>query len=128
MVHSVFSAGRRGPAVARSTADAVKSPATIRRRLDRVTLGLCLGGVLPGMAGCAVGTVMPYRQAVAVALSALWWGIYLGGFGAALGAIIAEFTDRTRAVRLPGPDDARHALPLAAEPLQTNRLPPDFDN
>jgi hypothetical protein len=58
------------------------------------------------MAGCTLGTLMPYRQPVAVALSALWWGLYFGGFGAAIGAIVAEFTGRTKGLRLPGPEEA----------------------
>ena len=89
-----------------ATPDDGQSPGTIRRRFDRVLLGLCLGGAVLGIAGCALGTLMPYRQPVAVALSALWWGIYLGGFGAAIGVIVAEFSGRTRGSRRPGPDDA----------------------
>jgi hypothetical protein len=40
---------------------------------------------------------MPYHHPVAVVLSALWWGIYLGCFGASVGALIAWFTERAPA-------------------------------
>jgi hypothetical protein len=40
---------------------------------------------------------MPYRQPVAVAISVLWWGVYLGSFGASIGALIALFTKSTPA-------------------------------
>jgi hypothetical protein len=68
-----------------------------RRRFDRVTLGLWLGGVVLGTAGCIVGACMPYRHPVAVTLSVLWWGIYLGCFGACIGALLGLLTKRNPA-------------------------------
>jgi hypothetical protein len=38
------------------------------------------------MAGCILGASMPYRHPVGVTISLLWWGFYLGCFGACLGA------------------------------------------
>jgi hypothetical protein len=66
-----------------------------RRRSDRVTLGFLAGGLALGTAGCILGACMPYARPVAVALSVLWWGLYLGCFGASLGALLALFTERT---------------------------------
>jgi hypothetical protein len=41
---------------------------------------------------------MPYHLPVAVVISTLWWGIYIGCFGASIGALIALFTERTPAL------------------------------
>jgi hypothetical protein len=60
-------------------------------------MGFWLGGVVLGTAGCLLGAFMPYRQPVAVAVSVLWWGVYLGSFGASVGALIALFTENTPA-------------------------------
>ena len=70
-----------------------KSPAR-SPRFARSTIGFWLGGVLLGTGGCILGLCMPYHHPVAVVLSALWWGIYLGCFGASVGALIALFTER----------------------------------
>jgi hypothetical protein len=40
---------------------------------------------------------MPYRHPVAVAVSVLWWGIYLGCFGGSVGALVALLTERAPA-------------------------------
>jgi hypothetical protein len=69
------------------------------RRLDRVALGFWLGALALGAAGCMLGARVPCRHPVAWAVSVLWWGIYLGCFGASLGALVAVVTDRTRADR-----------------------------
>jgi hypothetical protein len=66
-----------------------------RRRFDRVSLGLRIGGLTAGAAGCLLGAGMPYAHPVAVAVSVLWWGLYLGCFGASLGALLALCTERT---------------------------------
>jgi hypothetical protein len=68
-----------------------------RLRLDRVTLGLRIGGLTAGAAGCLLGACLPYERSVAVALSVFWWGLYLGCFGASLGALLALGTQRTAA-------------------------------
>jgi hypothetical protein len=47
-----------------------------------------LAGVL-GTAGCVLGVCMPYHHPVAVVISALWWGTYLGWLGGSVGALIA---------------------------------------
>jgi hypothetical protein len=57
-----------------------KSPAR-GPRLDRLTIGFWLGGGVLGMGGCILGVCMPYHHPVAVMISALWWGIYLGCLG-----------------------------------------------
>jgi hypothetical protein len=66
-------------------------------RLARPLIGFWVGGGLLGTAGCILGVCMPYQHPVAVVLSALWWGIYLGCFGASVGALIAVFTERAPA-------------------------------
>jgi hypothetical protein len=48
---------------------------------------------------------MPYRGPVAVALSALWWGIYFGVFGAVIGATVAQLTVGRWASRRPTPHE-----------------------
>ena len=57
-----------------------------RRRFDGVTLGLCLGALVLGTAGCIFGALMPYRHPVALTISIVWWGIYIGCLGACIGA------------------------------------------
>jgi hypothetical protein len=64
------------------------------RRFDRVSLGLSLGGAAFGTAGCIIGGCMPYHHPVAIAISVIWWGIYLGCFGASLGTLFGLFTQR----------------------------------
>jgi hypothetical protein len=57
-----------------------------RRRFDRVGIGFWLGGIALGTVGFIVGACMPYRHPAGVTISVLWWGIYLGCFGASIGA------------------------------------------
>jgi formyltetrahydrofolate deformylase len=76
----------------RQQAKAVAIPA--RRRFNSVTVGLCLGGLVLGTAGCILGAVMPYRHPVGVAISVLWWGFYCGCLGASIGALIGQLMRR----------------------------------
>jgi hypothetical protein len=62
-----------------------------------LTIGFGLGGGLLGTAGCILGVYMPYHHPVAVVISALWWGIYLGCLGASVGALIVRLTERAQA-------------------------------
>ena len=73
-----------------------KSPAR-GPRLDRLTIGFWLGGGVLGMGGCILGVCMPYHHLVALMISALWWGFYLGCFGGSVGGLIARFTERAPA-------------------------------
>jgi hypothetical protein len=73
-------------------------------RFSPVTIGFWLGGAGMGTGGCLLGALMPYRHPVAVAVSVLWWGIYLGCFGASVGALIALFTERAPAPASRGVD------------------------
>jgi hypothetical protein len=72
-----------------------KPPAakTLRHRLNRTT-GFSLGGVILGAAGCLFGASMPYQHPVGMAVSVMWWGIYLGCFGASLGALLGMWAER----------------------------------
>jgi hypothetical protein len=63
-------------------------------RFSPVTIGFWLGGVGLGTGGCLLGAWMPYRHPVAVALSVLWWGLYLGCLGAWVGALVGALTGR----------------------------------
>jgi len=73
-----------------------------RPGFDRVVIGLCLGGLVLGAAGCILGALMPYRHPVAVTMSMVWWGVYCGCFGASIGALIARLTRRASAVPCQG--------------------------
>jgi hypothetical protein len=75
-----------------------------RPRFARATIGFWLGGGLLGAAGCALGVYVPYHDPVAVVISALWWGIYLGCLGGSVGALIAWFSERPSAPSRRGAD------------------------
>jgi len=104
-----------------------------RRRFDRVTFGFQVGGLALGTVGCLLGACMPYERPVAVALSVLWWGLYLGCLGASLVALLALFTERTPLRPFRGLDDAGAPPPgadlgavarklLEPIPVPSNRL------
>ena len=69
------------------------------RRFDRVSVGFWLGGATLGTGGCILGGCMPYHHPVAMAISVIWWGIYLGCFGASIGALFGLFTHRAPSSR-----------------------------
>ena len=71
-----------------------RSSARLPRRSDRVSLGFWVGGATFGTAGCVVGYCMPHDHPVGIAASVIWWGIYIGCFGASLGALVALFIIR----------------------------------
>jgi hypothetical protein len=87
--------------------------------LDRAVVGFWVGGIVLGVSGCIVGGLMPYRHPVGVALSVLWWGIYLGCAGASIVSLACWLTQREpegrrkRAGRAGGPRrlSARAHLP-----------------
>ena len=60
------------------------------------TKGFWLGGAGLAAVGCAVGAMMPYDHSVCVAVSIVWWGLYCGVFGAAMGANVALLITRSR--------------------------------
>ena len=62
------------------------------RRFDRASIGFWLGGATFGTVGFIHGYCMPYHHPVAIAISMIWWGIYIGCLGASLGALIGLFT------------------------------------
>jgi hypothetical protein len=57
---------------------------------------LWLGAIVLGTGGAILGACLPYRHPVAVAGSALWWGLYFGCFGASIGALFGLSTGRRR--------------------------------
>jgi hypothetical protein len=93
-------------------------PRAARRRFDRATLGLGLGGVVLGTAGCILGYCLPYRHPVGVAVSVLWWGLYLGCFGAGVGALVGLITKRAPVLPPQGPDDDDVCVGVPAEWLE----------
>jgi hypothetical protein len=73
---------------------AVRFPnSPLRRRFHR-TSGFWLGGTLLAVGGCLLGLGMPYSHPVAVTFSVLWWGIYLGCFGASVGAVLGLWVEQ----------------------------------
>src|SRR5262249_59747458 len=68
---------------------------TFRSRCDRITFGFWLGGGILGTAGCILRASMPHHPPVARGISVLLGGIYLGCFGARLGALPRLFMGRT---------------------------------
>ena len=77
----------------------------LRRRFHR-SVGFWLGGALLGVGGCILGIGMPYRHPVGVTISALWWGIYLGCFGASIGALLGLWAEQVSAPPSPPSDGA----------------------
>ena len=88
---------RRKPSWPRAQATSERKSPAPRARFARRTIGFWLGGGFLGTAGCILGVCMPYQHPVAVMISVLWWGIYLGCFGARVGALIGLFTERAAA-------------------------------
>jgi hypothetical protein len=75
-----------------------------RIRFNR-TLGFWLGGIVLGTAGCIIGALAPYEHPVAVTLSMLWWGVYVGAFGGSVGALIGVLAENISAAP---PRDKEH--------------------
>jgi hypothetical protein len=73
-------------------------------RFKPATIGFWLGGLVLGTGGCILGACMPYSHSVAVTISVFWWGIYLGCFGASVGALLGWCADRTPALPSQEPD------------------------
>jgi hypothetical protein len=62
------------------------------RRFDCVSVGFWLGAATFGIGGCILGGHMPYHHPVAISISVIWWGIYLGCLGASIGGLFGLFT------------------------------------
>jgi len=76
---------------------AVRSPNAPRRRRFNRAVGFWLGGGLLGVGGCILGISIPYQHPVGMAVSALWWGIYLGCLGASIGAPLGLWAEQAPA-------------------------------
>jgi hypothetical protein len=95
--------------------------------LSPLSIGFWLGGGLLGPGGCILGVCMPYHHPVAVVISALWWGIYLGSLGASVGALIVLLTERrwapaSRGVDGRSPLAAPATLPVSRSVPQEERV------
>jgi hypothetical protein len=69
-----------------------------RPRFDRVS-GFLVGGIVLGTTGAVLGACLPYAHPVASILSALWWAVYFGCFGANIGALLGLWAEKTTAPR-----------------------------
>jgi hypothetical protein len=116
MVRASHSEDRRTPS-ASSIISGHRPRARLARRLrfDR-TRGFWLGGFVLGTAGCILGACLPYHHPVAVTISALWWGIFFGCFGASLGALVGLWAEQPSAPPPPGWDSAGRPPPEADNP------------
>ena len=88
-----------------ATASTGRKNATRSPWVARPTVGFWLGGGLLGTGGLILGACMPYQHPVGVVISALWWGIYLGCFGASVGALVGLCTERAPARASRGVDE-----------------------
>jgi hypothetical protein len=61
------------------------------------TIGFWVGGGTLGTVGFVLGVCVPYHHPVVVAISAIWWGIYLGCLGGSVGALVGLLTKRNPA-------------------------------
>jgi hypothetical protein len=105
MIHATQSTDRRIPTPSPVAAGKRQRQRAARRRLDPVATGFWLGGLVLGTAGCVLGGWLPYHHPVARVISGLWWGIYLGCFGASIGALVGRVTKRSPAPPAREPDD-----------------------
>ncbi len=102
MHNTMPSTARRSRTFALLAGGNSKRPNAARRAWFNPLVGFRVGGIVLGTAGCLLGAFIPYREPVAVAIGVLWWGVYLGSFGASVGALIALFSEGT-----PGPPSQR---------------------
>src|SRR5262249_26478241 len=94
MLNALHSTERRNPIPSPLLGRKGEGQRFHRHWFDRIAMGFWLGGVGLGMGGCILGACMPYHHPVAVAISVLWWGIYLGCLGASIGALWGLMTER----------------------------------
>jgi len=91
--HSPIPAGHEAGQRAVRPPQGLRAANSLGRWFNRTT-GFWLGGVILGAAGCFWGASMPCEDPVGVALSGLWWGIYLGFLGASIGALLGLWAER----------------------------------
>jgi hypothetical protein len=115
------STDRRDPISAPLTARKGRWQSTGRRFRFNRTIGFWIGAAILGTAGCILGVCMPYSHPVGVTISVLWWGIYLGCFGASIGALMGMLIESAAAARAVPKDIGRprtmsRAAPSARRP------------
>ena len=76
------------------------------RRSERARIAFWFGAIVLGIGGCILGACMPYTHPVALTISALWWGLFLGCFGGSLGALYCVLTEGSSPSRSPVSDGA----------------------
>jgi hypothetical protein len=109
-----FSQSQRGERVGETCPP--KSAATANRRRFNRTFGFWLGGALLGVGGCILGAWMAHPDPVVVTFSVLWWGIYLGCFGASIGALLGLWAEQTGAPPSQGARKNHEEVAEAAAP------------
>jgi hypothetical protein len=116
MIHGTRSTDRRKPIPSPLAAGKEARQRAVRHRFDHVATGFWLGGLVLGTAGCVLGGWLPYHHPVARVISGLWWGIYLGCFGASIGALVGLVTKRSPAPPARGPVDPGKQLGCGLRP------------
>jgi hypothetical protein len=72
-------------------------PRAVRRLAFDSVIGFLSGGVILGTTGAIIGACLPYAHPVASILSALWWAVYFGCFGANIGALLGLWAENMTA-------------------------------
>jgi hypothetical protein len=86
-----YSVDRRNPARAPVGAGPGGRPKpNTRRGPSPDSIGFWLGGVVLGTGGGVLGACIGYRHPVAVVISIVWWAVYVGCFGASIGALLGS--------------------------------------
>jgi hypothetical protein len=85
---------REWPCASGSPAGQAATRHETRRRFKPATVGFWLGGLVMGAGGCILGACLPSRHPVALVVGMLWWSLYLGCFGASVGALVGLVMDR----------------------------------
>jgi hypothetical protein len=110
MASTLRSSDRRKISASSITGAKREPQKTIRRGLDRVTLGFWVGGVVLFTVGCILGGSQPYQHPAARMVSVAWWGIYIGCLGAGIGALLGLFTKPAAPPPAQEPDSAGQPL------------------
>ena len=114
------STGRHGPSLSpRAAGRGGRTGASPGLRFDS-TVGVWLGAAVLGTAGCIVGFAMPYHHPVAVTVSVLWWGVFLGCLGGSVCAVAGLWAEPTR------PPAAPRRRPSSNRRAVVRRGPPRF--
>jgi hypothetical protein len=80
--------------------------------LNWVTVGACVGALGLEAVGVTVAASYSYRHSVGLVIGILWWAVYCGCLGVAIGALLGLLVQRPTTSSAPGlPGD--HEPPVA---------------